>query len=846
VSAFRRLTFFLFLYFFQAPVLAGGGPENLALVVNPDSWASKAVANEFIHLRRVPPTHVVYLNDFTDFETIDVSQFRRKILQPVLDTLAVRGLTPQIDYLVYAPNIPYAIDVKADAAGHSWPHYITPTAAINSLTYLYRKTLARDPSYLAMNANRYMRWPMHSAPLDLPPRSQKAYQQALQALKKEDWPAAEILLRELKKRHPALFPIHYRLALSLARQGQEDEANRIIDGAFEIAWPNYASSPKNRQQIRQWQHAGFFDVQPTQAFNGAYTWNLAGERDPSADEGYLLSTMLGITSGRGNSVNEVRQALQRSVAADGKGSAGTIYFPVNPDIRSKARQAVFPVAVAHLRHLGVQAEILDGTVPLNKDDVQGASVGIYQFDWSASGSRILPGAICEHMTSFGAVLRPGVGRTTADERDQTPLTEFIRHGAAASGAVAEPFAVWQKFPYAFIHVHYARGVSIAEAFYQSVAGPYQLLIVGDPLGQLWARIPTVRTDGLTSGAVLRGIQRFTPSPILDDTLSVDHYELYVDGLYHGQCPSNGTLELDTTAFADGSHELRIIAVGAAPIYSRGRFIWSADINNHGDRLKIHNLQPNSLSWDQPLRLEAQMIEAREISFYHNSRLLTSITGSNGTATIDPVNFGREGPVRIQTRALSADGRLVHDPTLAFTILPPSPNPALTAPPLAALEPGLLLETAGADPVIIQQTNFVDWLDKAGIRPAQAFTLSGYFNIPAATVHQFQLRSNTPGTFQLDDLPLSYFSGTTWHFLPQSLTPGLHRFRLQATAGTPPQLELRFGGQGWRRSFFSPSSTPTRSEHDLQSSFYYPRWHHSRHATCPPREIPNGFNQRRRG
>ena len=43
-------------------------------------------------------------------------------------------------------------------------------------------------------------------------------------------------------------------------------------------------------------------------------------------------------------------------------------------------------------------------MPLNKPDVQGVMMGTASFDWKASGSTILPGAICEHFTSFGGVM----------------------------------------------------------------------------------------------------------------------------------------------------------------------------------------------------------------------------------------------------------------------------------------------------------------------------------------------------------------------------------------------------------------------------------------------------------
>ncbi len=170
--------------------------------------------------------------------------------------------------------------------------------------------------------------------------------------------------------------------------------------------------------------------------------------------------------------------------ADGTHPKETIYLVRNDDIRSKVRHDLFPDVVRELAKLGVAAEILEGTVPLNKDDVQGLVMGTADFDWKASGSTILPGAICEHFTSFGGVMTAGA--------DQTPLSEFLRYGAAgASGTVTEPYAIPHKFPSPMIQVHYARGCTLAEAFYQSVHGPYQLLIVGDPLCRPWADIPQV-------------------------------------------------------------------------------------------------------------------------------------------------------------------------------------------------------------------------------------------------------------------------------------------------------------------------------------------------------------------
>ena len=105
------------------------------VVVNSDSWASKAVANEFIHLRAIPPINVVYLDDVSTFETITVEEFRERILKPVLSVIDKRGLKQQIDY---SSDLPYAINARADLNGKKVSRVLTPIGSINGMTYLSR------------------------------------------------------------------------------------------------------------------------------------------------------------------------------------------------------------------------------------------------------------------------------------------------------------------------------------------------------------------------------------------------------------------------------------------------------------------------------------------------------------------------------------------------------------------------------------------------------------------------------------------------------------------------------------------------------------------------------------
>jgi len=57
--------------------------------------------------------------------------------------------------------------------------------------------------------------------------------------------------------------------------------------------------------------------------------------------------------------------------------------------------------------------------------------------------------------------------------------------------VQEPYSLQSKFPVPFLHGYYADGCSLAEAFYQSVLRPYQLIVVGDPLARPFARFAKV-------------------------------------------------------------------------------------------------------------------------------------------------------------------------------------------------------------------------------------------------------------------------------------------------------------------------------------------------------------------
>ncbi len=94
-------------------VSAGLASHELLVLVNSRSPRSMEVANHFIHLRRVPPKNVVYL-DLPDRvleprAEISPADFTRYIWEPVQDVLVERELDEQILAWIYSVDFPVRI-----------------------------------------------------------------------------------------------------------------------------------------------------------------------------------------------------------------------------------------------------------------------------------------------------------------------------------------------------------------------------------------------------------------------------------------------------------------------------------------------------------------------------------------------------------------------------------------------------------------------------------------------------------------------------------------------------------------------------------------------------------------
>ncbi len=656
-----------------AAVLAGGrwaraglGPENVAVVVNADSAASMAVANEFIGVRKIPGRNVVYLRSKSfSSAVVDVQVFRDRILKPVFEKLASRGLVGQIDCIAYSCDLPYAVRVKGDVGEKELPKTATLVASINGLTFLYQFVMAKEPRYVLSRTNFYARQPGAQADkaAALDAKLAAAMARGTAAMAAGRYAEAEKIFADVLRQAPTSGEVRYHLACAMARQNRAATAMLVLRQAAKDGWRDWAvaradphlASLRERADFKQLMQQLVASASParvvgrdTRGFRNSYYWSPTGEAvGPGKGLRYMLSIVLGVAGKNGNSVPEMVASLRRSATADGTRPPGTIYFMANGDVRSRTRQWAFVPAVAALADAGVTARIVKGTLPQRRSDVMGLMAGVAKFDWVASGSTIQPGAICENLTSWGGMMYHPMG--------QTLLTEFIRRGAAAaSGTVTEPFATQSKFPTAFLHYHYARGCTLIEAFYQSIYGPYQLLIVGDPMCRPWAKIPRVAVDGLVAGQELKGRAAVRPRLVAPAPSAgkpqvqprIARYELFIDERRVGTCLPGGKFDLLAGKLSEGHHELRVVAVSAGLIETRGLLIVPFQTVRHGWRLEVTPSPAKTVPLSGSLELTAKLADATRIDFYHNGRLVARIDGAEGEVSIPYAKLGL-GPIRIQ-------------------------------------------------------------------------------------------------------------------------------------------------------------------------------------------------------
>jgi uncharacterized protein (TIGR03790 family) len=186
------------------------------------------------------------------------------------------------------------------------------------------------------------------------------------------------------------------------------------------------------------------------------------------DELHIRPTMAIVAS----DLASAEQLIDRGVASDGTFPKGTAYLLNTADAARNVRATQYSSVGAETEGK-VDIQILTTPAIRARSDVLFYFVGAMEVPELLS-NHFLPGAIADHLTSFGGML--------TDSHQMSSL-RWIEAGATGSyGTVVEPCSMLTKFPDIPVLVRrYLSGETLVEAYWKSVAMPGQGIFIGEPL-----------------------------------------------------------------------------------------------------------------------------------------------------------------------------------------------------------------------------------------------------------------------------------------------------------------------------------------------------------------------------
>jgi len=400
------------------------------------------------------------------------------------------------------------------------------------------------------------------------------------------------------------------------------------------------------------EHANWYaqdSTAPTRAFSSQTYWTEDGQPTGNAEDGrrYMLSSMLAVVREKGSTMKQAKEQLERSATADGTKPKGEFYFVDNQDPRSRTRKSQFAPAAEELKKLGYDVEIGSAAAPSNKT-ILGATLGSASVDWSKGKSKFVPGALCDNFTSYGAWW----------EKSQTKVTHFLNEGAAAAtGMVYEPYTIPYKIPTTYAHVHYVKGCTVAEAIYQTVLNPFQMLVVGDPLCRPFADLPAFTLTGVTDRSLVGSDLQIETSEDAGKA-EIDHYDVYMDGLLHSTVKPDQPIKIAIADLTPAYHELRIVAVsdsisGASVGRAFDIFVRS---EAHKAPLLRLKLEKSEIKSSGKLSVSCQVPEDTTVELRQNFRVIGKFKSPDEPISIDAKLIGK-GKSRIYATA-KIDGQLL--------------------------------------------------------------------------------------------------------------------------------------------------------------------------------------------
>ena len=353
----------------------------------------------------------------------------------------------------------------------------------------------------------------------------------------------------------------------------------------------------------------------------------------SAGSNSWLVTML--TS---SNLAQAKAIIDRSVAADGTFPTQTVWLAKTTDLARNVRYLEFDNTIFAARVAG-DFSILrtNQDSPYGLTNLLGYQTGLAGFNILSNA--FVPGALADSLTSYGGYILDPAGQTT--------LLAFLNAGASGGyGTVVEPCNYPQKFPSPQDYFYQYRGFSLAECYYQSLANPYQGLIVAEPLAAPFAIPPIGAWTNLPVNSVLSGITNLTlQCSAATSNRPVQQVDLFLDGKWLQTLtnipPAAGnrlyvTINAYTTNYAVPTNAtITSVAAGLADVLNQPAYtgLSKAQATVYGDRISLQFTNINTPGAQIPVSVSNTVGSASA---------LTTFVAANCTNFLDTVAYGLYG------------------------------------------------------------------------------------------------------------------------------------------------------------------------------------------------------------
>jgi hypothetical protein len=333
------------------------------------------------------------------------------------------------------------------------------------------------------------------------------------------------------------------------------------------------------------------------------------------------------------------QHLNRAKSGDFQQPTGSIVFETKDDVRTRTRLQQYEASKDRLERKHIDVHMITAEDRI-RGKVLGVMAGTATMNTHRYARHLVPGSFADHLTSHAADF---------DNRSQTKLTQWLDAGAAASiGTVTEPYSIWTKFPEAAFFERYLSGHTLLEALMQSMASPFQTLLVGDPLCSPWTQeLTNLTVDTDWEGTELH--LKASGVPVGGST----SLHLFVDGKrVEGNGPS---WTLFTDAETTGP-ELDLLL--------HARYLWAPpELGFFTTRISTPYQETLSLKVTRR-RNEARITVRSNEDLVHwellqgNRRLHQEDIEGKRHDTRLPIQQLGTGPIRVQAKGLTRQGRVV--------------------------------------------------------------------------------------------------------------------------------------------------------------------------------------------